>query len=393
MHPALSGNVQIMQQAMSKDKVSIIKCSSYNEKLVRDQLNNLLAPLGGIKAFIKKGDKVLIKPNLLKASPPEKAVTTHPALVEAVVREVQAAGGIATIGDSPAIGKADKVFQDTGMTEVSLRTGAKLVEFKDSVDAKTCKGSNFKSLEISRDVIEADKVINLPKIKTHAQMYVTLGVKNCFGCIVGKRKPQWHYKAGVSREHFANLLLDIYHMVNPVLTIADGIIAMEGNGPGSGDPRNMGLLFASSNSIAMDRVITEVLGLNQKEVPLFHVAIKRGFISSKTENTAILGPPIQDLKINNFKPPEIIDLMFGPPFLRHYLKNAMTAKPKVDHDICTLCMDCVKTCPVEVMSVKKKKIDIYHDECINCFCCQEVCPHGAITPKQGWLLKLLRKES
>ncbi|MDH3972654.1 MAG: DUF362 domain-containing protein [Deltaproteobacteria bacterium] len=377
---------------MSEEKVSIVRCKTYKEELVSESLVKLLAPLGGIQTFINRGDKVLLKPNLLKAALPEKAITTHPALVEAVAREVQAAGGIVSIGDSPGIGKMDNVFEETGMTGVSLKTGAKLVEFKDSLDKKTCKGSNFKSLEISKDVMEADKIINLPKVKTHAQMYVTLGVKNCFGCIVGKRKPQWHYKAGVSREHFANLLLDIYNMVAPVLTIADGITAMEGNGPGSGDPRSVGLLFASSNAIAMDRVITEVLGLSQKEVPLFHAAIKRGFVSPHAGDTRIFGPAISELKISNFSPPEIIDLMFGPPFIRRYLKSAMTARPKVDHESCTLCMDCIKTCPVQVMSVKEKKIDILHDECINCFCCQEICPQGAITPRQGWLLKILRKK-
>jgi len=378
---------------MTEESISIAKCSSYKDQEVRESLLKLLDPLGGMKSYINKGDRVLIKPNLLKPATPEKAITTHPALVEAVVREVQAVGGIVSIGDSPGIGKMNKVFEETGMTEISVKTGATLVEFKDSLEEKTCKGSHFKSLKISKDVILADKVINLPKVKTHAQMYVTLGVKNLFGCIVGKRKPQWHYKAGVSREHFANLLLDIYNLVNPVLTIADGVVAMEGNGPGSGDPRHVGLLFASSNAIAMDRVITEVLGLKQKEVPLFHAAMKRGFVSPNTGDARIFGPSISELKINNFNPPEIIDLMFGPPFMRRYLKSAMTAKPKVDHHACTLCMDCIKTCPVEVMSVKEKKIDIFHDDCINCFCCQEICPHGAITPKQGWLLKLLRKKN
>lgn len=378
---------------MTEEKVSIARCNRYNDQSVRDSVTKLLEPLGGIRSFINKGDKVLLKPNLLKPARPEKAITTNPVLVEAIVREVQSAGGLVSIGDSPGIGKMDKVFKETGMTDVALRTGAKLVEFRDSIEAKTCRGSHFNSLEISKDVMEADKIINLPKVKTHAQMHVTLGVKNCFGCIVGKRKPQWHFKAGVSREHFADLLLDIYHMVNPVLTIADGIVAMEGNGPGSGDPRKVGLLFASSNAIAMDRVIVKVLGLNQREVPLFHAAMKRGFISPSVANTQIFGPALSGLKVDNFKAPEIIDLMFGPPFIRRYLKNAMTARPNVDHQACTLCMDCVKTCPVEVMSVKEKKIDIIHDECINCFCCQEICPQGAITPKQGWLLKLLRKKS
>ena len=377
----------------TKPIVSITQCPDYDQKRIEKSLEILLEPLGGISTFINKGEKVLLKPNLLKASSPEKAVTTHPALVEAVVKSVQAAGGIVFIGDSPGIGKMNKIFDVTGMSAVAKRTGAKLVEFEESIEVNTEEGSIFKTLELSKDVMKADKIINLPKVKTHAQMYVTLGVKNCFGCVVGKRKPQWHFKAGVTREHFANLVLTIYKTVDPVLTIADGITAMEGNGPGSGDPREVGLLFASQNGLAMDRVIVEALGLKERDVPLFQIAKKEEIIGTSIDDIDMRGVDLGEINISNFKPPEIIDMMFGPPFLTKYFKNAVTAKPNIDHDKCTLCLDCVKTCPTEVMSVKDKKIDIFYGDCINCFCCQELCPEGAITPKQGWLLKILGRKS
>ncbi len=375
---------------MKKNRVSIVKCSDYDKELVETALAELLLPLGGMRSFVSKGDRVLIKPNLLKAALPEKAVTTHPSVVEAVVKEVVAAGGIPFIGDSPGIGKMEKIFETTGMKGVANRTGARLIEFKESVEVETGKDAIFKSLEISKDIMDADKVINLPKVKTHAQMYVTLGVKNCFGCIVGKRKPQWHFKAGVTRGHFADLLLDIYNTVAPVLTIADGIVAMEGNGPGSGDPRKVGLLFASSNALSMDRVISPILGVNKNDVPLFQSAKARGFSDINLKEIEIIGHEIDELIVKGFRSPKIIDMMFGPPFLRRYFKKSLTARPKVDHNICDLCGDCIRTCPVEVMSVKKKRLDIFYRDCIHCFCCQEVCPKGAITPRQGWLLKLLK---
>lgn len=375
---------------MKKNRVSIARCSDYDKGQVGAALAELLLPLGGMRSFVCKGDKVLIKPNLLKAALPEKAVTTHPSVVEAVVREVLAAGGIPLIGDSPGIGKMEKIFETTGMKGVADRTGAKLVEFKDSVEVETGKGATFKSLEISKDIMDADKVINLPKVKTHAQMYVTLGVKNCFGCIVGKRKPQWHFKAGVTRGHFADLILDIYNTVAPVLTIADAIVAMEGNGPGSGDPRQVGLLFASSNALSMDRVISPILGVKEGDVPLFQSAKARGLGDIDIKKIEVIGPEIDELIVKGFRSPKIIDMMFGPPFLRQYFKKSLTARPKVDHNICDLCGDCIRTCPVEVMSVKNKRIDIFYRDCIHCFCCQEVCPKGAITPRQGWLLKLLK---
>ena len=376
---------------MNKPEVSIYKCLSYEPEEVAKAISELLEPLGGMKSFINRGDRVIIKPNLLKASPPEKAVTTHPAVVEAVVREVLKAGGIPSIGDSPGIGNMQRIFQVTGMKGVAERTGAKLIEFSESVDVRTAEGATFKSLEISRDIMESHKVINLAKVKTHAQMHVTLGVKNCFGCIVGKRKPQWHFKAGVSREYFAQLLLDIYSLVNPALNISDGIIGMEGNGPGSGDPRPIGLLFASNDALAMDAVITEVLNLRHEDVPLFLAASQRGLAQTDVGSIDILGPEIKEVKVTDFKGPKIIDMMFGPPFLRRYFKNALTAKPRIDHKLCTLCRHCVRTCPTEVMSVSNGKLNIDYRDCIHCFCCQEVCPEGAITPKQGWLLRLIRK--
>lgn len=373
---------------MIKPVVSIEKCRDYDHERVAKAVSRVIGPLGGMSAFVNRGDRVLVKPNLLKAAAPEKAVTTHPTVVEAVVREIQAAGGIAAIGDSPGIGKMKKIFDETGMTAVAERTGAELVELRDSVEIITPQGSTFKSIEISKEIMEADKVVNLPKIKTHAQMFVTLGVKNCFGCIVGKRKPQWHFKAGVTREHFAHLLLDIYNTVKPSLTIADGITAMEGNGPGSGNPRDVGLLFASADALAMDRVITEALGLRERDVPLFSAANKSGMIGAYMEDIEISGPAIEKIRVPDFAAPKIIDMMFGPPFLRRYLKNALTARPEIDHSLCTLCGDCIKTCPTDVMSVKKTRLDIFYRDCIHCFCCQEVCPKGAITPRQGWLLRL-----
>jgi len=378
---------------MEKPLVSIEKCSDYGIEGVSDSISRLLEPLGGMSAFVSPGEKVLLKPNLLKAALPEKAVTTHPSVVEAVVRQVQKAGGSVTIGDSPGIGKIQKIFDDTGMTAVAERTGAMLIELKESVEVKTPDGCTFQSLGLSKEALEADKVINLPKVKTHAQMHVTLGVKNCFGCVVGKRKPQWHFKAGVTRGHFADLILDIYRTVNPALTIADGITAMEGNGPGSGDPRDVGLLFASADALAMDRVIVDVLGLKERDVPLFQAARKYGLSACDISGITVKGPPLESLRVDGFRSAEIIDMMFGPPFMRRYFKNAITAKPDVNHDLCILCNDCVKVCPTDVMSVKDKKIDIFYRDCIHCFCCQEVCPEGAITPKQGWLLKLIEGRS
>jgi len=378
---------------MKLKKISISQCPDYNFEKVSAAVADILRPLGGMGAFVERGDKVLIKPNLLKASAPEKAVTTHPAVVEAVVNQVQRAGGRVLIGDSPGIGKIEKIFNVTGIADVARRTGSELVEFKESVEVALSKGSTYSNIEIAKNIVEADKVINLPKIKTHAQMCVTLGVKNCFGCVVGKRKPQWHFEVGESRERFADLLLDIYGIVSPCLTIADGITAMEGNGPGGGDPRDLGLLFASADTLEMDRVISHVLGVREGDVPLFYSARKRGYITPGFEGMEIIGPDIADIRVKDFKLPKVVDMMFGPPFLRRSFRRAVTARPDIDHRLCTLCRDCVNTCPANVMKVASAKVKINYQDCIHCFCCQEICPKGAITAKQGWLLRLFGDRS
>ncbi len=378
---------------MNRKTISIRRCADYNIENVSSAVSKALEPLGGMGAFVKNGDKVLIKPNLLKASAPDKAVTTHPAMVEVVVNEVHQAGGRALVGDSPGLGKIENIFNLTGMTGVAQRTGAELVEFKESVKAKGRAKSDFSNIEIAKNVVDADRVINLPKIKTHAQMTITAGVKNCFGCVVGKRKPQWHFKAGVSRERFADLLIDIFNAVNPCLTIADGVTVMEGNGPGSGDPRELGLIFASADTLGLDRVISYLLGFRESDVPLFCAARSRGLITSGLECMDIAGPDptaagLTDLRLKDFKMPKTVGMMFGPPFLRRTLRKAVTARPDIDSRLCAICMECIKICPAEAMFVKDKTVKIDYEECIRCFCCQEICPKGAITAKQGWLLRL-----
>jgi len=367
-------------------QVSIVKCLTYDETEVLKALRRSIDLIGGIHSFIKKGDRVLLKPNLLSAKSPEKAVTTHPSVVKGVVQIVQEAGGIPFLGDSPGIESAKKVAEKAGIKEVTDSLGCPIVEFNRSVLPPEKKGKVFKNIEIDQSVLEADVIINLPKWKTHAQMFLTLGVKNLFGCIPGPSKALWHLKAGEDPKLFAQMLVDIYQLIQPTLTILDGITGMEGNGPGSGDPIPLGLILASKDALGVDQIVCDLLGLPRDSLMTNRVAFERGL----GENDVVtVGERVGDVKITNFKfpTPYRID-WYLPGFIKKTVKSAMSAKPVIEKEICKLCNQCVEICPPKALKEKNKGLVFDYGKCIRCFCCQEICPEGAITIEPGWALKI-----
>jgi uncharacterized protein (DUF362 family)/Pyruvate/2-oxoacid:ferredoxin oxidoreductase delta subunit len=371
-------------------KVSIVKCSTYDETEVLKTLRQSIDLIGGINSFVKKGDRVLFKPNLLSAKSPEKAVTTHPAVVKGVVQIVQEAGGIPFLGDSPGIESAKRVAGKSGIKEVADSLGCPIVEFNRPVLPPERKGKVFKNIEIDQSVLEADVTINLPKWKTHAQMFLTLGVKNLFGCIPGPSKALWHLKAGEDPKLFAQMLVDLYQMIQPSLNILDGIVGMEGNGPGSGHPISLGLILASKDALGVDQIVCDLLGLPRDSLMTNRVAFERGL----GENDVVtVGERLEDVKITNFKfpTPYRID-WYLPGFIKKAVKSAMSAKPIIEKEICKLCNQCVKICPTKALIEKNKGLVFDYGTCIRCFCCQEICPEGAITIQQGWGLKLVSRK-
>ena len=247
---------------MIKEQHSVVLslCQDYAIGNVFKTLQTTVDQLGGIKRFVSHGDHVLIKPNLIKGVLPEVCATTHPAVVEALVRLVLDCGGRPFIGDSPAFGDLPAVALPTGMTDICKRYGIPLVPFTNPVYIPV-QDSWIKGISIDRAAVEADKIINLPKLKTHVQAGFTGAVKNLFGCVVGKRKPLLHFRAGDKDHRFGKMLLDVYHLLNPALHIVDGIEAMEGNGPVSGKPKQLGLIAASVDGLPLDRVLCEIIGI------------------------------------------------------------------------------------------------------------------------------------
>jgi len=369
--------------------VSLVTCQDYQEKAVHEKLKESVDLLGGMDRYVSPGEKVLLKPNLCIGRPPEKCVNTHPLVIKSIARLVQEAGATPLIGDSPMLGLARNAADKSGIGDVARELGVDLVEFE-PMPVLNPEGKVFKSFTIGKIIKEVDKVINLPKLKTHALVLLTLGVKNIYGCIPGTRKAQGHvktFKAG--KEYFAQMILDLTVLVKPVLTIVDGVMAMEGMGPGFGDPRHLGLFIAGTDCVAVDRVIAEIVNVAPEKNPLLRVAINKGYGVGQLEDIAVVGETIQDVSVDDFKLPPKEDMFDRiPTGLKRILKKHLTDQPVINQEKCEACEMCLKACPVDNVDLEDGTLKIDEHRCIQCLCCVEICPHAAIDLVPGRLLKI-----
>lgn len=369
--------------------VSIVKCQSYDEKKVIEALRQSIHLMGGLESVIKKGDRVLLKPNLLIGKSPDKAVTTHPSIVKAAIQIVREAGGVPFIGDSPAIGSAAKAAEKAKIFEIARSMDCSVVEFNRPVLAREVKGRVFKNVEIDEVVLEADVIINLPKWKTHTQMLLTLGVKNLFGCVPGPKKALWHLKAGEDRKLFAQVLVDIFQIIRPALTILDGITGMEGDGPSSGRSIALGLVLASRDALSLDLTVCDLLGIPRRSLMTNRVALEHGLGKDPIE---VVGEKVENVRIPDFQFPNLSRTDWNlPGFIKKAMKNALTSKPVIQEDLCKNCHQCVEICPPKALTPEGESLVFDYRRCIRCFCCLEVCPEGAVSIKQGWAIRAIDK--
>lgn len=378
--------------------VALKYCPEYTAD-VEKSLREGLAEWGGMPAFVKEGQRVLLKVNLLMKKKPEEAVTTHPSVVEAVVRLVQEAGGIPIIGDSPGgpytVSALQAIYARSGLREVAERTGALLNEDIGQTVVAHPEGRIVKSLTVTKSVTDADVVITLSKLKTHGMMTFTGAVKILFGVIPGLLKAEYHLKMA-NVKAFAELLVDIATWVKPSLSIMDGIIGMEGHGPSAGKPRNIGALLISTDPFALDVVATDLIGLKPEKVPTIMVARERGFVSRLNE-VELKGDSRSLFRIKDFIIPKaesvnFIDMVPVPQSVRNFVLNRVRPRPFFNHNQCAGCSDCVNNCPPKALTMNEGKRPIVDlDACIRCFCCQELCPHQAVTIVRPWLGKAFFK--
>ena len=378
---------------MTKSTVALITCDTYDDEKVYEAVKKGLELIGGIAQFVKPGEKIVLKPNVLIGSSPEKCVCTHPAVFKAAGRILLEAGASLSCGDSPGFGGARVNMIISGLKQVADELGIPLANFSKGTAVTHKEGLLVKRFVIANGVLAADGLVSLPKLKTHGLTRMTGAVKNQFGCVPGLIKNQQHARIA-DPYAFATMLVDLNTLIKPRLYIMDAVMAMEGNGPRSGKPRKLGVLLISSDPIAMDAAACKIIDLNPAFVPTAEPGEKAGLGTYRDENIEVVGGKVADFICRDFdvvrKPVE--HATSGR--LRIFIKNRISARPFINKDLCTKCGTCVKHCPVTPKAVDwvggdEKRPPVYdYNRCIRCFCCQELCPEGAISIKEPLLGRL-----
>lgn len=362
--------------------VAVARCVSYQREEVENAVHSCLQELGGLQKYVRPGQKVLVKPNLLAAEPPERGVDTHPEVVRAVLKELLGLGAKPLVGDSPGVGSLARVAEKAGIAGVCRELDVPLGVFHREVTVKAPEGKILKSFPLVEEVTQVDAVINLPRVKTHSLTRLSGAVKNLFGCVAGFRKGEMHFRLQQA-EAFHGMLIDLALTVKPVLTVVDGVVAMEGNGPRHGDLRPLGVILAGTNPFAVDATIARLVGLPPMEVPLLALAAKRGIPGLGEGEVQIRGAELAGLILTGFQvPPAMASINLRvPPTVTRLIRRFISAYP-VFAENCLRCGICLQACPAGAIRKGRTGMQIDDRRCIRCYCCQELCPHNAVILKQ-----------
>ncbi len=316
-------------------KVSLVKCTNYSKEDIRNAINKTFSFFGGIENIIKKGSKVLLKPNFLRESSPRKCIITHPVVIETVAEMVLEAGATPIIGDSPGFGSVRKIARRVGLDKVAEKLGIDIIELdKPRKVSINCGGKDF-SLTVSGKALDVDAIINLPKLKAHVQVLFTAGVKNLYGCVSGKHKAWRHFQAKNDLEWYTDMLIANYQLVTPVFTIVDSVMAMEKTGPTGGLPKNVSVLVGGIDVIAVDRVVTELLSVSPEDVPILRAAKRLGVGEQDLSKIEVAGEEMSSVRVHDFIFPELSPIGFDfirviKSLIRHlWFKTVGKAEPQI----------------------------------------------------------------
>jgi uncharacterized protein (DUF362 family)/NAD-dependent dihydropyrimidine dehydrogenase PreA subunit len=366
------------------NKVSIIRCNDYDSETVYAALKEAVQAAGIPDV---KGKAVLLKPNILMDAAPEKAITTHPHFLEACILLVREWGASRIlVGDSPGLQGPHFKPRLSRLLETSARNNAEWVDFtKGKIDIDVAQGKTQRRFTVTKVLNEVDIVISLPKLKTHQLMFFTGAMKNLFGLIPSVAKSPYHVKYS-SREAFASMLVDLNLFAKPAYAIMDAIIGMEGAGPASGNPRQVGLILASSNLLAIDAAACSIIGYPMEKIPVNQDALARRFwLKTFSEIEYPLLKP-EEVRVPDFvKIPfrksrsQLFDFLVPKPLRKLRKQNT---QPRFNHEVCIRCGDCTRICASGALSFSGqedvKKVEINSKACISCYCCHEICPVKAI---------------
>ncbi len=373
------------------EKIALLKCTEYDVDQIEMKLREGFGLLGGsafLRKLIPENSSVLLKPNFLSVVEKGSPVITHYAVFEAVVRIIKEYSSDISFGDSPGSEDTRKAAEKSGLMEVAKKYGVKFVDFNDVVHVELQNPLMYKYWDIAKAPFEADVVITLPKLKTHMMMYYTGAVKNQFGCVAGPKKAEWHTKIPNPID-FSKMLLDLNTVVKTSFAILDGIVAMEGNGPRNGTPKQMNTIIMGQSLTAVDSAAVRLIGYdNVLAVPFLKAAHDTKWGTVLPEEIEILGEKLESLKSRDFKLSRNAKLVNTlSPKLNNFISSLAAPDPVVNPEKCIGCKKCDEVCPErsKVISFVKrngKTIPKWkYKNCIRCFCCQELCPKGAIVTK------------
>ena len=324
-----------------------------------------------------EGKKVMIKPNLLRSSSADEHIVTHPALLRAVVQKVETLSPAnIVVGDNPGLfgyGDNEKCFQETGLMEAA---GSHYRNIGDDIRKLAFNPDFMPEIGVSTDILDADIVISLPKFKTHGLTVMTGAIKNSYGILPGAQKARLHQLAG-SPKRFHQVVVEVFRQRVPDLYIMDAVVGMEGNGPASPDLREIGVVLASDNAVAMDAVVARMMGLDPGRLRFLKIAREWGLGNFDAAKIQVDGnmPVLDDFKL----PPLGGEAIAGNPEVLEILETKTLLRPVADPELCTACGACVDHCPVAALEIQDTFPVVEADTCITCFCCQEICPEKAIT--------------
>lgn len=379
--------------------VSIVSCKSYDPAACRAALTEALAPLGGLD-FVTPGMTVGLKSNLVSFMKPEAAATTHPALLCAMTELLTERGAKVIVGDSPGglfnAAYVKNVYRATGMYEVE-RVGAALnMNFEQKAGAFP-EAAVAKTFQYTSWLDDCDVLIDFCKLKSHGMMGMSAAAKNMFGAIPGTMKPEYHYRFPDPRD-FARMIVDLDEYFRPALSIVDGVIGMDGNGPTAGKPKPMGLVMASPSPHEADLACARIIGLRRQDVPTLEAAYERGLIPGDVSELEISGD------LDSFLVPDFDrivtknDLLFRNELpgaagkaLGAFIRRCVSSEPRPKRAECVGCGKCGQICPASAITMKNGLPKIDRGKCIHCFCCQEFCPKGAMKVERPFVARLLNR--